>query len=197
MKITFKIAKNWDDFDRNAKDYGIYWLSFGVYSTYIGIAFKGETTMVKRWKTDHDYKNIKWKAESAKKKLGKGWTRKINGRDLPASLRYWKYKKPQGIPSSSAASRKKILESLESVLIYNIAKTRHNPSKRYRDIRYDTPTNATLINDRKINSSKGTYIRYLQRNLGNSKLVIVGAPRDWTKFNEQKINTLVDGIKLN
>ena len=197
MKITFVRAKSWSDFKKKGKHYGIYWLSFGGYSTYIGIAYKGKSTMYKRWKNDHDSKGKKWARGSAQKKLGKNWTRRISGRDCRAKLSYWKYKKPRAIPSASAASRKKILESVESVLIFHLAKTRHINEKKYRDIRYNTPRNATLINKNKVNSAKRIHMNYLTKNLGKSKLKIVGGSRDWTRYNNKTINSLVKPIKKN
>lgn len=197
LKITLKTAKNWKDFKEKGNDYGIYWLSFGGYSTYVGIAFKGKSTMFKRWKDDHDYKGKKWARGTAKKKLGKDWTRRINGKDRKAKLSYWKYKKPRAIPSASATSRKKILEAVESVIIFHLAKTRHNKKKKYGDIRYNTPPNATLINSSKVDSSKRIHMNYLIKNLGKSKLNIAGGPRDWIRNNNKTINSLVKPIKKN
>lgn len=212
MQLKFKKITSWSNFEIIGKDKGLYWLSFGGKSGYIGIVFGGDrkTTIYNRWKNGHDSAGDKWVRHTVEKKYP-GWSLKIDKKDQTASIHIWTYKTPRkrGRPpiSKTTLSRKKILEAVESILIFYVAKSRWNKSTSidsYKKKKAISSSNM-LLNDQKLEGVKKAkrgnkkkpqekFLNYLEKHLGNRKLIITGGPKDTTKIPDEKISYLVKEV---
>ena len=212
MQVTFKKITSWSNFEIIGKDKGIYWLSFGGKSGYIGIVFGGgrKTTIYNRWKNGHDREGNKWVRHTVEKKYP-GWSLKIDKKHQTASIHIWTYKTPRkrGRPSISRTtlSRKKILEAVESILIFYVAKSRWNKSAsidNYKKKKAISSSNM-LLNDQKLEGVKKAkrgnkkkpqekFLNFLEKHLGNRKLIITGGPKDTKKIPNKKISDLVEEV---
>jgi hypothetical protein len=212
MQLKFKKITSWSNFEIIGKDKGLYWLSFGGKSGYIGIVFGGDrkTTIYNRWKNDHDRSGDKWVRHSVEKKYP-GWSLKIDKKDQNASIHIWTYKTPRkrGRPSISKTtlSRKKILEAVESIVIFYVAKSRWNKSTSIDSYKKKKAVSSSnmLLNDQKLEGVKKAkrgnkkkpqekFLNYLEKHLGNRKLIITGGPKDTTKIPDEKISYLVKEV---
>ena len=214
MQLKFKKITSWSNFEIIGKDKGLYWLSFGGKSGYIGIVFGGDrkTTIYNRWNgsNGHDSKGTKWVSRTVKKRYP-GWSLKIDNKNQTAAIHIWTYKTPRkrGRPSISRTtlSRKKILEAVESILIFYVAKSRWNKSTSidsYKKKKAISSSNM-LLNEDKLEGVKKAkrgnkkkpqekFLNYLEKHLGHRKLIITGGPKDTKKIPDEKISYLVKEV---
>ena len=212
MQLKFKKITSWPDFRLVGQDKGIYWLTFGGKSGYIGIVFgeKKNTTIYNRWKNGHDGEGKKWVSRTVEKRYP-GWSLKIDNKDQQAAIHIWTYKTPRkrGRPSISRTtmSRKKILEAVESILIFYVAKSRWKKSATidsYKKKKAISSSNM-LLNEDKLEGVKKAkrgnkkkpqekFLNYLEKHLGHRKLIITGGPKDTIKIPAEKISYLVKEV---
>jgi len=215
MQLKFKKITSWSNFETVGKDKGIYWLSFGGKSGYIGIVWgrKKGTTIFNRWdgRNGHDKVGEKWVSRTVKKKYP-GWSLKIDKKYQTAAIHIWTYKTPRkrGRPpiSRTTSSRKKILEAVESIIIFYVAKSRWNKSapkfSTYKNKKMISSSNM-LLNNQKLEgvavAGKGQEkpaqeinLNYLKKHFGNRNLIIKGGPKDTKKIPNQKISYLVKEV---
>ena len=204
MQLKFKKITSWSNFETVGKDKGIYWLSFGGKSGYIGIVFgeKKGTTIYNRWENGHDKEGAKWVSRTVKKKYP-GWSLKIDKKYQTAVIHIWTYKTPRkrGRPpiSKTSATRKKILEAIETIIIFNMAITRRKKdstmnSYKNRKMIYSSDM---LLNQRKVDGVSDIgkkHLDYLKKHFGGKKLIIENGPRDAAKISNKRISALVKKI---
>jgi len=210
MQLNFKKITSWSNFKSVGQGKGVYWLSFGGKSGYIGIVWGGalRTTIFNRWNgsNGHDGEGKKWVSRTVKKKYP-GWSLKIDNKNQTAAIHIWTYKTPRkrGRPpiSRTTLSRKKILEAVESITIFYVAKSRWNksaPIDSYKKKKVISSSNM-LLNDQKLEGVKKgekkvqeKYLNFLKKHLGNRKLIITGGPKDTKKIPNKKISDLVQEV---
>jgi len=200
MQLKFKKITSWLNFESVGKDKGIYWLSFGGKSGYIGLS--QATTIFIRWNGDHDAKGKKWVSRTVRKRYP-GWSLKIDNKIRKAVIHIWTHQTPRkrGRPpiSKTSATRKKILEAIETIIIFNMAITRRKKdstmdSYKNRKVIYSSDM---LLNQKKVDgvSEKGKkHLNYLKNHLGGQKLIIVNGPGDAAKISNKTISALVKEI---
>ena len=190
---------------------GLYWLSFSGKTGYIGIVHSSDRDFKQRWK-EHD-QGEKWPLGTVKNKYPGNWSYKIksgkNNSSGKPSIHVWRYKVPRFrnyTVSCTDSTRKAILEGLETVLIYNLAKKRRDDKNAITTYKRKTVLsgNNTMINDTKYaGTTVSDHLKTFCCLLGTRKLIITGGPTDKSDFHGKYIHSLAkelftkNNVKLN
>ena len=231
LQLQFESTSNWDEFKSAVSGQaGIYWMCCGNYSIYIGISKKTKSGgIMNRWqngKDGHDQVGQKWPKHAMRSSQIKEFRLKVKtsknekGAFHEARIYYWLHKNRVGEVvriSRHQRSRERLLEALESMFIYNTARTRQKeenvenladyceclrkPNKRTLKHPGKGTTKAiassqTLINKEKVSKpNKETVMAYhlnwVSEKFGNGILAIISGPSDSKKLDGKKLSELV------